>query len=107
VTTLAYFFRLTPPRPDFAFTMSDDERQAMLAHVEYWTALTKAGSAVAFGPVNDPAGPLGIGLVLAENLTAAEALRDRDPVMLSVEGFSTEITPMFQLVTADAVYSAM
>jgi hypothetical protein len=31
-----FLFKLIPPRPDFAFTMSDDERNIMLEHVRYW-----------------------------------------------------------------------
>jgi uncharacterized protein YciI len=76
----------------------------MLAHVDYWTGLAKAGSVVAFGPVDDAAGPFGIGIVLAEDRAVAEALRDADPVMQSLEGFDTVITPMLQLVTPDGVF---
>jgi hypothetical protein len=103
---LGFFFRLVPPRPDFAFTMSDDERGAMLAHVEYWTGLANAGSVVAFGPVDDAAGPFGIGIVVTEDRAAAEALRDADPVMQALDGFRTEISPMLQLVTPGDVYPA-
>jgi uncharacterized protein YciI len=105
--TIGFLFRLLPPRPDFAFTMSEEERQAMLAHVEYWTGLAKAGSVAAFGPVADHAGPYGIGIVLAHDLAAAEALRDQDPVMTRLPGFRTEIMTMVQLVTPDHIYSAV
>jgi uncharacterized protein YciI len=104
VSTGGFFFRLVPPRADFAFTMSADERQAMLAHVAYWTGLTRAGSVVAFGPVGDADGPFGIGIVLAEDQAAAESLRDADPVMQAIDGFTTEITPMLQLVTPAGVF---
>jgi uncharacterized protein YciI len=84
--------------------MSDDERRAMVAHVEYWTGLIHAGSVVAFGPVDDTAGPFGIGIVVAEDQAAAEALREADPVMQALDGFETEISPMLQLVTPGGVY---
>ena len=105
-STGGFFFRLVPPRSDFAFTMSDEERKAMLAHVDYWTGLARAGSVVAFGPVGDADGPFGIGIVLAEDEAAAEALRDADPVMRAIDGFTTKITPMLQLVTPAGVFPA-
>src|ERR1700681_2384895 len=76
-----FVFRLVPPRPDFAYSMTDDERATMLAHVAYWSRLAEQGHALAFGPVDDPNGPYGIGIVLAEDIGAAEALRDDDPAL--------------------------
>ena len=101
-----YFFKLVPPRPDFLTTMTDDERGTMLAHVGYWTQLTAEGRTIGFGPVADPAGGYGIGVVLAEDLAEAEVLRDQDPAMLSPHGFRTEILPMMRLVTPVATYDA-
>ena len=104
---IGFVFRLLPPRPDFAFTMSEDERATMLRHVAYWAGLAQEGKAVAFGPVNDPNGPYGIGVVLAEDLTAAEAIRDADPAQASEHGFRTEISPMLSLVTRDGRFDAI
>jgi hypothetical protein len=101
-----FVYKLIPPRPDFPFTMSDAERSTMIEHVEYWTGLAGAGRAVAFGPVNDPAGGYGIGLVLADDLRDAERLRDSDPAIRSPHGFTAEILPMLQLVTPSATYEA-
>jgi len=103
---MGFVFRLVPPRPDFAFAMSDDERATMIKHVGYWSALAEKGSVVAFGPVNDPQGPYGIGIVLAEDIGEAEAVRDDDPAMASPHGFRTEIAPMMRLITPDAVFDA-
>jgi hypothetical protein len=96
-----FLFRLIPPRADFAFTMTDDERAAMIAHVGYWSDLVARGEAVAFGPVADPEGPYGIGIILAPDMGAAQRLRDGDPVTTSLRGFRTEITMMASLVTRD------
>jgi uncharacterized protein YciI len=101
-----YLFKLVPPRPDFPFTMTDDERAVMLEHVGYWTQLAATGTVLAFGPVADPAGGYGIGVVLAEDLAAAERLRDGDPAMRSDRGFETDILPMLRLVTPTESYQA-
>jgi hypothetical protein len=101
-----FLFKLVPPRPDFPFTMSAAERETMLEHIAYWADLTQAGATIAYGPVNDPSGGYGIGVVLADDLAAAERLRDGDPAMRSPHGFRTEILPMLRLVTPSGSYDA-
>jgi uncharacterized protein YciI len=101
-----YVFRLIPPRPDFAWTMSDEERAVMDAHFAYWGELLARGQVVALGPVADPAGAYGIGIVLAEDLAAAETIRDDDPAMRSPFEFRTEIALMLRLVTPAGAYDA-
>ena len=101
-----FLFKLVPPRPDFPFTMTDDERDTMLEHVGYWSALAGAGTALAFGPVNDPSGGYGVGVILAADLAEAERLRDDDPAMRSSHGFRTEILPMLRLDTPSGTYDA-
>jgi uncharacterized protein YciI len=103
---MGFVFRLIPPRPGFALDMSPDERATMMEHVGYWAALAEQGQALAFGPVNDPAGAYGIGIVLAESQADAERLRDGDPAMKSFHGFRTEIAPMLRLVTPTGMYDA-
>jgi uncharacterized protein YciI len=100
----AFVFRLLPPRPSFPTDMTEAERATMLEHVDYWTALAHQGRALAFGPVADPRGAYGLGIVVADSLAEAEALRDGDPAVRSPHGFSTEMVPMVRLVTPDAVY---
>jgi uncharacterized protein len=95
-----FLFRLIPTRPDFAFTLTDEERAAMAEHFAYWSGLLERGQAVAFGPVNDPSGPYGLGIVLAANIEEAEVFRDGDPVISPPLGFRTEIVPMLSLVTS-------
>ena len=59
-----YFLcRLIPPRPSFAKDMTPSEASAMHEHVAYWTDLLGKGKAIAFGPVMDPKGPWGVGIV--------------------------------------------
>jgi uncharacterized protein YciI len=101
-----FVFRLIPPRPDFASTMSDEERAVMDAHFAYWGELLARGQVVALGPVVDPAGAYGLGIVLAPDLAAAEMIRDDDPAMRSPFEFRTEIAPMLRLVTQAGAYDA-
>jgi hypothetical protein len=51
---IGFAFRLIPPRPDFPVTMSEEERATMAAHAAYWASLAARGTALAYGPVNDP-----------------------------------------------------
>jgi uncharacterized protein len=104
---MGFVFRLIPPRPDFALDMSPDERATMVEHVGYWSALAGQGKALAFGPVNDPNGPYGIGIILAESQSEAERLRDEDPALKSSHGFRAELAPMLRLVTPNGMYDAM
>src|ERR1039458_4190901 len=57
---MGFVFRLIPPRPSFSFDMSTEERATMMEHVEYWSALTREGRVLAFGPVGDPREVYGI-----------------------------------------------
>jgi len=81
--------------------MSEDEQATMTAHVAYWSGLTAGGAVLAFGPIADPSGPHGVAVLLADDLSAAEALRDEDPAVLSAHGFRTEVIPFLGLVTPD------
>ena len=58
------------------------------------------GKLVIFGPVGDPKGVWGLGVVRAANDAEAEALAAADPVILADRGFRYEILPMLQAVTA-------
>ncbi len=95
-----FLCRLIPPRPNFATTMTVEERDVMLAHVGYWTEQLHRGTALVFGPVADPKGDWGAGIIRAPDLAAVEALRDADPAILSGRGFSYEILPFVRLITS-------
>ncbi len=81
-----YLLRLLPPRPDFAATMNDEEMAVMGRHVAYWRGHRGAGAALAFGPVDDPAGDWGMAVVRAAGLDAVRALQDADPAVLAGVG---------------------
>lgn len=97
-----FFCRLIPPRPDFMLTMTADERAIMGAHVGYWTDKVATGNALVFGPVADPGGGYGIGVMQAADLAAMEALRDADPAIKANVGFRYEIFAMPRIVIAGA-----
>jgi uncharacterized protein len=92
-----YFYKFVP-RPDFATTMTEDEAAIMGKHAAYWQALADTGVAVAFGPVADPAGSLGIAIVETESIDEVHKIRDADPIITSGLG-PVHIYPMPGAVT--------
>ena len=102
----AFVYRLIAPRATFSADMTDEERATLAEHGRYWTKLMEEGKAIAFGPVHDPAGSYGLGLLIAHDIDEAEALRDADPAILAAHGLRAEISPMPRLVTPDGVYDA-
>jgi uncharacterized protein YciI len=59
-----YFaLKLIPSRPDFAQTMTETEREIMNQHVAYWKKHMDEGIAIVFGPVLDPNGVYGFGII--------------------------------------------
>jgi len=59
--------------------MSDDERKTMEAHVGYWMGLLNEGIAVVFGPVMDPAGGYGAGVVSVDSEEHLKQIIANDP----------------------------
>jgi hypothetical protein len=77
---MMYFFvRLDPPRPTFTQDMTAEERAVMLRHVAYWTDLMRQGIAHVFGPVLDPAGAYGVGVIGVETEAERDAIIANDP----------------------------
>jgi uncharacterized protein YciI len=74
-----FFLKLIPQRTTFAQDMTAEERAIMLEHVAYWTGLMHQGIAVVFGPVMDPAGVYGVGIVQTENEEHLRSLMENDP----------------------------
>jgi uncharacterized protein YciI len=97
---MSYFvYKLIPPRPSFATDMTDAEAAVMAQHAAYWTGHLEHGSVVVLGPVADPSGLRGLGVIDAEDDIAAKALVDDDPAITS--GLAT-----FELHPIDAVVRA-
>mgnify|MGYP001545804192 CR=1 FL=1 len=74
-----FFLKLVPSRPDFAQTMSEEERKIMSEHSQYWTELMNKGLALLFGPVLDPGGTFGIGILIVDKEDQAHELAAQDP----------------------------
>ena len=97
---MKYFFcKLIPPRATFAQDMTPAERALMGRHVAYWQDLMHKQKALAFGPVADPQGGYGIGIIAASSDVEMETLRKNDPTIKANEGFRFEVLPMPQLMS--------
>ena len=99
--TIPYQFfvcRLLPPRPTFAEDMNETERAVMREHVEYWKGLADQGKAVLFGPVMDPAGPWGIGIIEARSEAEVHAMQAADQAIKGSIGLNYETLPMARAI---------
>ena len=90
--------RLIPPRPDFAFTMTEEERGLMGRHADYLRGRLRDGTMIIAGPVADPAGPWGLLILRVGSEAEARAVTDGDPVSSSGRGFHYEILPMVSAI---------
>jgi len=80
---MAFLYRLLPPRPSFALEMSPEEAEVMDRHTGYWRDLLQRDVAVAFGPVLDPEGPWGLGLIDIDEEREARDVAESDPAVES------------------------
>jgi len=78
-----YLVKLIPPRPTFAADMTTAEQSVMERHVAYWKDLARKGTAIVFGPVFDPEGTWGLGIVQAESDDGIRAIVKDDPAVSS------------------------
>ena len=90
--------RLLGPRPTFPMDITPDERELMGAHAQYWMRHMAEGRVVVFGPVADPKGVWGLGVVRARDEAEVEAMLAGDPVIVAQRGFSYESLPMLSAV---------
>ncbi len=78
-----FFARLIPNRPDFAMTMTDEERELMGAHGEHWRPRVEAGDVVVFGPVLDDTGSWGLCVADVEDEAELRSFAAADPTVVS------------------------
>jgi uncharacterized protein YciI len=76
-----FVFRLKAPRPTFALDMTDEEREIMGRHADYWQPFIDSGQMVIFGPVLDTTGSWGLGVVETEDEDELRAFAAGDPVL--------------------------
>lgn len=88
-----YVLRTTPPRPTFQQDMTEEERHIMIQHIAYWTDNADKGIALVFGPVFDPKGGYGLGIIEVENEMQINTLIAEDPAVISGL-LRTEFNPM-------------
>ena len=70
---------LLPSRPDFAQTMTAEERAIMMKHATYWTEMMNQGKVLAFGPVLDPNEVYGLGIIAVDSEEEVKDLISNDP----------------------------
>jgi uncharacterized protein YndB with AHSA1/START domain len=91
----SYFMcRLLPPRATFPMDMTEAEGKVMQEHVAYWTSLLHKGSAVLFGPVLDPKGAWGAGVLSVRGEDELRSIQANDPAIRSELGFAYEAHSM-------------
>jgi len=93
-----FLIKLVSPRPTFPADMTPAERATMLEHVAYWTGKLADGSMIAFGPVADPGGVWGLGLLCVRDEAEVSALTAGDPVIRAGGGFRYDVLLMPRLV---------
>ncbi len=74
-----YFLKLVPKRVDFAQTMSEEEQNIMQRHIVYWKKYLDKRIVVVYGPVMDPKGVYGIGIVGVDKEEQLNSLIGNDP----------------------------
>jgi uncharacterized protein YciI len=74
-----FFLKLNPVRPDFSQTMTNEERQIMMKHVNYWKDLMAEGKVIVFGPVLHPESVYGIGVIAVNNEDEIKEFIANDP----------------------------
>ena len=88
-----FVYKLIPPRPSFPMDITDDEAAIMEQHFAYWSRFEKRGIVVVLGPVLDPSGTWGLGVIAGDDPSDISALGVEDPAVKS--GMSTfEVYPM-------------
>jgi uncharacterized protein YciI len=75
-----YFaIKLIPSRPTFAQDMTPEERAIMQEHVAYWKPYMDNGIMLVLGPVLDPKGAYGFGIVAVDDESEVVTLTQNDP----------------------------
>ncbi|MCA6110592.1 YciI family protein [Bradyrhizobium cenepequi] len=99
---MKYFLcKLVPPRPTFPQDMTPREAEIMQAHTAYCGELLRTGKAIVFGPVADPAGVWGLGVLQLPDDADPQTIIANDPVMKADAGFTYQVVPMPRAATKE------
>ncbi len=77
----AFILRLIAPRPNFAQTLTDSEREIMSRHAAHWAPYRERGEMVVFGPVLTDDNSYGLAVVETDDEHALREFASRDPVV--------------------------
>ncbi len=77
----AFVLRLIAPRPSFAQTMTDSEREVMNRHAAHWRPYLERGEMVVFGPVLTDTDSYGLAVVETDDEQALVEFAAQDPVV--------------------------
>ena len=78
-----FVLRLIAPRPNFAQTLSDSERQIMSSHAAHWQPYLERGEMVVFGPVLTDEDSYGLAVIETDDEQALTEFAAQDPVVRS------------------------
>jgi hypothetical protein len=76
-----FVLRLIAPRPNFAGTLTDSEREIMSRHAAHWSPYLERGDMVVFGPVLTDADSYGLAVVETDDEQALRDFASQDPVV--------------------------
>ena len=76
-----FVLRLIAPRPNFAQTMTDSEREIMHSHAAHWRPYLDRGDMVVFGPVLTENDSYGLAVVQTEDEQSLREFAGQDPVV--------------------------
>src|SRR5579859_4004878 len=76
-----FVLRLIAPRPDFAQTLTDAEREIMGRHAAHWQPYLERGDLVVFGPVLTDDDSYGLAVVETDDEDALRQFAAQDPVV--------------------------
>src|ERR1700761_1663404 len=76
-----FVLRLIAPRPNFAQTLTEAEREIMNRHAAHWRPYLERGDMVVFGPVMTDENSSGLAVVEADDEPALREFAAQDPVV--------------------------
>jgi uncharacterized protein len=76
-----FVLRLKAPRPDFALTLTNSEREIMNRHAAHWQPYLDRDDVVVFGPILTDEGSYGLAVVETDDEQALREFAARDPVV--------------------------